>query len=250
MPETRFARETRRLAPLVTCEHGGHQVPAAYAELFRGREELLAGHRGWDPGTLELGRELARRLGAPLVATTTSRLVVEVNRSLSHPRLFSEFTRALGAAERSELLERYYHPHRRRVEEEAARILRRGEVVLHLGVHSFTPIWRGEERRVDVALLYDPARVAERTAAGAILSDLRAARPDLRGRRNNPYLGKADGLTTSLRRRFDPSDYLGLEIEVNQRFPLGDAAPWKGLRRALGDAVQRLISERSSSEPS
>ena len=39
---------------------------------------------------------------------------------------------------------------------------------------------------------------------------------DRRVRRNYPYRGAADGLTTALRRLFKPKDYLGLEIEINQ----------------------------------
>ena len=37
-----------------------------------------------------------------------------------------------------------------------------------------------------------------------------------RVRRNYPYLGKGDGLTTWLRRRFFSSEYAGVEIELNQ----------------------------------
>ncbi|MEO8932838.1 MAG: N-formylglutamate amidohydrolase, partial [Xanthomarina sp.] len=34
---------------------------------------------------------------------------------------------------------------------------------------------------------------------------------------NYPYLGKADGFTSYLRKQF-PKNYLGIEIEVNQKF--------------------------------
>ena len=51
-------------------------------------------------------------------------------------------------------------------------------------------------------------------------------------RRNYPYSGTADGLTTDLRAGFGPR-YLGIEIEVNQRFPKGDADRWRRLRRLL-----------------
>jgi hypothetical protein len=42
-------------------------------------------------------------------------------------------------------------------------------------------------------------------------------RPEMRVRRNYPYLGKTDGLTTYLRRQFPAEQYLGIELEVNQR---------------------------------
>ena len=41
-----------RDALIITCEHGGNEVPAAYAPLFAGHEALLPTHRGWDAGAL------------------------------------------------------------------------------------------------------------------------------------------------------------------------------------------------------
>jgi hypothetical protein len=55
----------------------------------------------------------------------------------------------------------------------------------------------------------------------------------LRVRRNYPYRGSADGFIPYLRRRFAEADYVGLELELNQRFALGDARPWQALRGAL-----------------
>ena len=62
---------------LLTCEHGGNRIPSGYAELFRGAEEVLASHRGWDPGALTLARHFARTLRRPVHAVTWSRLFVE-----------------------------------------------------------------------------------------------------------------------------------------------------------------------------
>ena len=84
---------TRRWSVVVTAEHGGNEVPAEYRTLFRSRTKLLASHRGWDPGTLDLARRLAAAFGAPLVAATTTRLLVDLNRSPHNPRAFSEITR-------------------------------------------------------------------------------------------------------------------------------------------------------------
>src|SRR5690606_22052998 len=75
---------------VVTAEHGGNRVPAECRTLFRDREELLASHRGWDPGTAALAGALARRLGAASFLADVTRLVVDPNRSPSHPKVFSE----------------------------------------------------------------------------------------------------------------------------------------------------------------
>ena len=95
---------------VVTCEHAGNRVPPGYAHLFEGAEALLASHRGWDPGAGALARSLARRLRAPLAITTVTRLLVEVNRTEGHPRVFSELARPLSGAEREAVLARWYRP--------------------------------------------------------------------------------------------------------------------------------------------
>ncbi len=42
--------------------------------------------------------------------------------------------------------------------------------------------------------------------------------PELRLRRNYPYQGRGDGLTASLRKHHPDAAYVGIELEVNQRF--------------------------------
>jgi predicted N-formylglutamate amidohydrolase len=230
---------------VLSCEHGGARVPAPLAPRFRGARAALAGHRGSDPGALELARDLARRpdlarrLAAPLVATTVSRLVVDANRSLGHPRLFSEWTRALPEAERAALVDRVWRPHRARVEA-AVRAAGRGPV-LHVSVHSFTPRLKGVPRRTDVGLLYDPARWLERAAVDAWLASLGALAPQLRLRRNHPYRGTSDGLTTYLRTVFGDERYAGLELEVSQRLPLGPRREWARLRSAIARSLAAAL---------
>ncbi len=87
--------------------------------------------------------------------------------------------------------------------------------VLHLAIHSFTPHLNRQERRADIALLYDPRRKPE---AGLCRRWARAlARSTtLRIRRNYPYRGTSDGLTTYFRRHFSATEYLGIEVEINQ----------------------------------
>ena len=214
---------------VVSCEHGGHEVPVAWRHLFAGYEDVLRSHRGWDPGARDLGAELARVLDAPYIAHSVTRLLVEVNRSEHHPSLFSEFTRRLPAEQRRELVETYYRPHRQRVIAAIEDVLRRADIAIHLGVHSFTPVWEGEERRVDVGLLYDPASPLERELCARWQGELQRIRPDLRIRRNAPYRGVSDGLTKTLRRRFNPGHggaecYAGIELEVSQALvAAGDA---------------------------
>lgn len=218
---------------LITCEHGGNRIPAPYRRYFTGREALLRSHRGHDPGALVLARELARACRAPLVYSTTSRLLIELNRSAGHPGLYSDVTRVLSPDEKKELFTRYYLPYRLEVERYVAAAARSSRRVIHVSSHSFTPVLDGERRNTDVGLLYDPSRKYETSLCLAWRDALLAAMPDLVVRRNYPYRGTSDGLTTHLRRRFLASQYVGIEIEVNQKHVLGDAGRWSALRRAV-----------------
>lgn len=202
---------------LVTCEHGGCGVPAEYRSLFAGADTILGSHRGWDPGALTLARAVTGAAGSALVASETTRLLVDLNRSLHHRRLFSEFTRDLEPAARAELIARHYLPYRQQVEYFIADAVGQGMPVLHVSAHSFTPALDGFERNADVGLLFDPRRAAEARIAAVWRKALRDALPGWIVRRNYPYRGTADGLTSYLRKRFPDAAYAGFEIEVNQR---------------------------------
>ena len=235
---------------VVSCEHGGHAVPAALRHCFVGARAVLASHRGWDPGALPLAAQMAQAFAAPLFAATTTRLVIDLNRSLGHRQLFSEFTRGLPRAEREAIVAAHYRPHRDRVEGDIARRIGAGEAVTHIASHSFTPVLSGTVRQADVAWLYDPRR--EREAALALrwmaCFALHAPRtlhaphaPQLRLRRNYPYQGRGDGLASLLRKRFGGAAYRGIELEVNQRFVIAGGAPWAALRGALVASLAQAL---------
>jgi predicted N-formylglutamate amidohydrolase len=226
---------------IITCEHGGNHVPPDYLPLFRGHEALLDTHRGWDLGALELATQMADAIDAPLFAATTTRLLIDLNRSIGHRQLHSEATRHLPLAARRAIATQYYRPHRDAVEMAVSQRIAAGRRVVHIASHSFTPELHGVVRQADVGFLYDPRRPGERPFVSRWLAALKLLRPDLRLRRNYPYQGKGDGLTALLRKRHAANLYLGMELEVNQRFFETGGPPWTALcadiTRALTDAV-------------
>jgi predicted N-formylglutamate amidohydrolase len=234
---------------IVTCEHAGNDVPKEHAPLFVGHEKLLPTHRGWDPGALLLAREMARRFSAPLYFETTTRLLVDLNRSVGTPDLHSEATRHLSLPERRRILERYYHPHRRRVDAAMAALVARRDRVVHIASHSFTPELHGHVRTADIGLLYDPGRPGEVAFCTAWLEALRQADPSLRLRRNYPYLGKSDGVAQALRRQHGPRRYVGIELEVNQRYVEQDGPAWPKLRRTLIETLASVLQLRGGTAP-
>lgn len=232
---------------LLTCEHAGNRIPPEYASLFRGAADDLASHRGWDPGSLEVARSLARQFGGPLPAVLWSRLLVESNRSPTNPRIWSKFTAGLPAAERQRILDRYWWPHRRKVEAAVCEGVEQGRRVIHIGVHTFTDKIDGECRNADIGLLYDPARPGEMTLCKRWVRILRVLDPALRVRRNYPYLGKADGLTTWLRRRFPDARYVGVELELSQGLLAGSRS--RQLKSLLAESITRLLDISAADDP-
>jgi len=227
---------------LVTCEHGGNRIPAEFRSLFRGHAPLLQTHRGYDPGALVMAKELARTLHAPLVTSTVSRLLIDLNRSIGHPQLFSAATRGVPSTLRNTIVAQHYLPYRAQVERVVRRSVSRGRRVVHVSSHSFTPELYGRVRRADVGLLYDPGRRGEARLCARWKASLEKMVPELRVRRNYPYAGKGDGLTSYLRKRFSPSVYVGVELEVNQKIVLTAGRPWTTLRGVLIDALRAALA--------
>jgi predicted N-formylglutamate amidohydrolase len=186
---------------------------------------------------LGVARDLARRLEAPLVSATISRLLVDLNRSPHNPAVFSQITRRLPPPAREALLARFHRPYWQRIR---AALDRARVPVLHVSVHSFTPRWRGDVRSFGVGLLYDPSRAAERARAIELQGALRQVAPWLRVRRNAPYRGDSDGLTTAMRRERPEEVYLGIELEINQGL-LAEPKSRSKLLEPLAACVRRML---------
>ncbi len=235
-----------QFAILLTCEHGGNQVPQEYRELFRDHAGLLQTHRGYDIGILPVAERLAGELGAQLVTSRVTRLLVDLNRSRHNRNLFSEISRNLAKEERELVIEKHYLPYRQKVESFVAEATAKGGRVIQLSMHSFTPELHGKVRNADIGLLYDPGRPREMEFCLRLKEALRKTAPTLRVRRNYPYRGRDDGLQTALRHRFAPDLYLGMELEINQGFPLGPEQPWQRLQDGLRAALKAVISSFES----
>jgi predicted N-formylglutamate amidohydrolase len=240
----RMPSEHRPAAPclVITCEHGGNDIPRPYRRLFTSpqAQAALESHRGYDPGTLELARAFAESLNAPLFFSTVSRLLIELNRTLGHRQLFSEWSRQLSGPEREQLIDEYYLPYRRRIESHV-----RGQAallpVLHLSVHSFTSVWKGTVRQTEIGLLFDPSRIREREFCREWRDSIGIQLPGRVVHFNRPYRGTSDGLTVALRRAFRDDQYAGMELEVNQKL-VADPVAWDELKNKLTAALRHVLS--------
>jgi predicted N-formylglutamate amidohydrolase len=228
---------------LVSCEHGGNRIPLPYKALFQNARYrlLLDSHRGYDPGALLLAREMAKSLQAPLLASTVSRLLIDLNRSVGHPHSFSKATREAPAEVRLKIVDDHYLPYRTKAMHLFRQAVADGRRVVHISCHSFTPELDGQVRNADIGLLYDPARSGELDLCGRWKASLKGCAPELKLRRNYPYLGKNDGFTAYLRQQFPAEAYLGIELEVNQKHIVKGGLRWPALRAKLIQSLRLAL---------
>ena len=215
---------------MLTCEHASNRLPAAFKEDVPA--EILKTHRAYDIGALQVFRKLVKFAKPEFFCEGKfSRLFVDLNRTITNKSAFNEFHKVLAARDRvaADKIKRaataYWAEYREKIEVFVKSSLdsagpspdRPADAdIVHLGIHSFTPVLDGNVRNTDIGILYDPARPLERAYAQVIKDEIKRLYPAMKVRFNYPYKGSSDGLTTTLRKKFGPR-YVGIEIEINQK---------------------------------
>lgn len=214
---------------MLTCEHASNHLPAAFKKTIPAN--VQESHRAYDIGALAVFRKLVRFAKPEFHCEGKfSRLFVDLNRTITNKSAFSEYHEALKASDKSAAEKAkaqattYWMEYRDAIEKfvESAlkpktRVAKSKPTVVHLGIHSFTPELNGNVRNADIGILYDPARPQECAYAQVIKDEIKRLYPTMKVRFNYPYKGSSDGLTTTLRKKFGPR-YVGIEIEINQKF--------------------------------
>lgn len=225
-----------------TCEHARNDIPTKYKSLFKSKEKVLLTHRGFDHGSKEIGKAFGDFFNSPVIYGKFSRLLIDLNRSQTHKTLFSEMTNPLPKSEKIELIELYHRPHWEEIEKLISDKINKGYIVIHIGVHSFTPALFNEVRNAEIGLLYNSTRKKEVKMAINWQKIIRQ-NSQLRVRRNYPYNGKSDGLTSKMRKKFSSQDYLGFEIEINHAI-LKNKNDIKRISQLLSETLKMTIDSR------
>jgi predicted N-formylglutamate amidohydrolase len=150
-------------SPLVLiCDHASNFLPAQYGRL--GLETVdLSRHIAWDPGALAVAARMAETLDAVLVQSCISRLVIDCNRPLDALDLIcpvSETTAvpgnaALSRRERENRIKLSWRPFHDAIEEVVSERLAQNRETMLVSVHSFNPVYRGENRPWHIGILHD-----------------------------------------------------------------------------------------------
>ncbi|MFN3636328.1 MAG: N-formylglutamate amidohydrolase, partial [Rhizobium rhizophilum] len=199
---------------VLVCEHASSLLPASAGDLGLS-PEALSSHIAWDPGALAIARRLAERLDGVLVHQRFSRLIYDCNRPPESPAAMPEKSeiyeipgnRELSPAERYARTAALYIPFHDRVSNEISRLEGEGRRPVVVTVHTFTPVYFGNPREVEIGILHD----ADSRLADAMLDA--AADSPYRVERNSPY-GPEDGVTHTLRLHALPQGFANVMIEV------------------------------------
>ncbi|MCC6304652.1 MAG: N-formylglutamate amidohydrolase [Rhodobacteraceae bacterium] len=229
---------------VVACEHASNLFPEAVGSLGLGEAERAA-HIAWDPGALPLARGLAAALDGVLVAARVSRLVYDCNRppdAAGAMAVASEHYRipgneGLAPAARAARARAVYLPFQEALRREIVGRIAEGRRPALVTVHSFTPVWFGTPRRVELGLIHDADPALARAAAA-----LAAARTPLVSALNAPY-SAADGVTHTLRLQAVPYGIPNVMIEVANSLlatPAAQAAMAATLAPILAAALESV----------
>ncbi len=231
---------------LIVCEHASNLIPATLASLGAS-EETLSSHAAWDPGALSTAEMLAEKLDATLIYQRFSRLVYDCNRPPSASSAMPEISEvhripgnsSLDAQARAMRIREIYRPFHARIADEIDRRASEQRRTVLVTMHSFTPIYNGRYRQVQLGILHDTdSRLADRMLR-AITSN-----PEYWTGRNEPY-GPRDGVTHTLQLHGIANCLENVMIEIRNDLISDSAGQEKAasyLAGILRATVQRLPS--------
>lgn len=234
-------------APIVfVCDHASRFIPSALDGLGLSAEAARS-HVSWDIGALDLALEMSAAFDAPLVASRVSRLVYDCNRPPHAPDAMpirSEVfdipgNRDLSEADREARICAIYEPFRDclsgALDTQLARLA--GAPVALVTVHSFTPIYHGKPRSVELGLLHD----TDPTLATAMMAEAGGTLA-LNTQLNAPY-DAADGVTHTLKEHAIPRGMPNVMLELRNDLiaePAGVTRTAHGLARLLERGLDRV----------
>ncbi|MGV3548892.1 N-formylglutamate amidohydrolase [Rhizobium sp.] len=209
---------------LLVCEHASLALPEALGTLGLSPEARTA-HIAWDPGALAIARKLSARFDATLVFQNFSRLAYDCNRPPESPDampVVSEVfeipgNRDISAAERKARVDEIYRPWQRKLAQTVAARKAAGRETVLVTVHTFTPVYKGAPRAVEIGILHD----RDTRLADAILAKA-AGNGKFLVERNKPY-GPEDGVTHTLVEHGLANGLLNVMIEVRNDLVKEDA---------------------------
>lgn len=183
---------------VVICDHARNTVPAEYADLGLPPDQFRR-HIAYDIGAEAIAEQVGAALGAPVVLSKFSRLLIDINRGEDDPTLVMRLSdgaiipgnRNVDELEVARRLERFWRPYHSAVAQTISRCRASGVTPVILSLHSMTNCFKGTQRPWPISVLWDGG---DHRLAGQLLEKFRAE-PDLLVGDNEPYHGALEGDT-------------------------------------------------------
>jgi len=182
----------------IICEHASNHIPSQYQQLGLNRQQINL-HIGWDIGARAVAEKLASILNAPLVLQSQSRLLYDCNRPTSAKSAIPEISESttipgnlnLSSAQKQARADAIYYPFHQSISD----LLDRRQAKINsliVTIHSFTPIYNGVERSLDLGIINDQDEPWAKQ-----LTKAAQANSHLTVKLNQPY-SASDGATHTL----------------------------------------------------
>jgi predicted N-formylglutamate amidohydrolase len=147
---------------LISCDHGGRQVPNCLDNL--GLDQIyLDRHIAYDIGARQVSKILSHKFDAPLLVANYSRLVVDLNRHFDDPTQVPEVSdhihipgnTGISQEHRQQRIDELFTPYHQQFTVMVDTLIARFERPIILAVHSFTPQIQGVDRPWEFGVLWD-----------------------------------------------------------------------------------------------
>ena len=224
---------------VLVCEHAGRLIPHGLHSLGLSSQQLDT-HIAWDIGAIEVAWLMSTLLDAPLIAQRFSRLVYDCNRPATANDAIANVSDGIEIPGNQNLTPEARQQRYREIyvpfEKAVARVFANRRAVQRssalVTVHSFTPIFKNAERKLDLGVLHD----SDDRLANKVLA-LLAEQQHIVFERNQPY-GPEDGVTYTLKKH-------GVEAEMqNVMFEIrNNLLTTKGGQENWALRLSRLLSE-------
>lgn len=229
--------EGRATDLLLLCDHASNAVPDDIDLGIDSR--LLDLHIAIDIGAADVTRALAKRLDAPAILGTVSRLVLDLHREPDHPNLVPKSSDGYEIPgnlyiNNEERLARFHIPYHDLI---AARIaVQRPDLIL--SIHSFTPRLEqnGSDRPWEIGILYNQDERAARLAVDWLRGQ------GLPTGDNEPYSGKL--LNATLNRHAEANNIPSIAIEIRNDLIRDKAGVqrWTDILAQLADHLRNHLA--------
>lgn len=225
---------------VVVCEHASNRIPPEFNGLGLSDLETQS-HIAWDPGAKVVSTLISEALDCPLVLSKFSRLVYDCNRppiaDSAMPAKSEIYSipgnQNLSQAQRAARTAKYYEPFKNSLNEVLCDI---GSDAVLVTIHSFTPVYNGQSRQVELGILHDcDSRLADLMLER--VSTLTAMNVQL----NQPY-EIADGVTHTLQEHGVANGILNVMIEIRNDLLVEDSQQ-REIAKLLSTLLDHVLNE-------